>query len=114
MINQVKQFFIKFKLINSLSKLISVLFQRIQSLYGVTEIACWFIRIIVNVIELILIQSLYSMWKDEELVEKRMRDLAIAAAIPIQTDTLGALNSHMYQNNGYEQSLEQLESDQRR
>lgn len=60
-------------------------------------------------IELILIQSLYSIWKDEELVEKRMRDLAIAASMPIQAE-----NSHMYQNNGYEQSLEHLETDLRR
>lgn len=54
------------------------------------------------------------MWKDEEVVEKRIRDLAISASIAIPTETLTQLNSHLYQNNGYEQSLEQIESDMRR
>lgn len=92
----------------------NIFFQRIQTLYGITELACWFIRIVVNVIELVSIQSVYSMWKDEEIVEKRMRDLAVAAAIPIPPETMAPLNSHIYQNNGYEHSVEQIESDLRR
>ncbi|KAJ8963318.1 hypothetical protein NQ318_018787 [Aromia moschata] len=82
---------------------------RIESLYGVTELACWLIRILVNVIELVLIQSLYTMWKDEELVDKRLRDLNMAI-LPIPAENLPPLNSQYYQNNGYDHSADQINS----
>ncbi|XP_018569966.1 uncharacterized protein LOC108909969 isoform X2 [Anoplophora glabripennis] len=85
----------------------SIQYWRIESLYGVTELACWLIRIVVNVIEIILIQSLYTMWKDEELVNKRLRDLTMAA-VPISRENLPPLNSQYYQNNGYDHSVEQI------
>lgn len=89
------------------------LFQRIESLYGVTELACWLIRIIINVIEIILIQSLYTMWKDEELLDKRLRDLTLSA-IPVPSENMAPLHSQFYQNNGYEHSLEHLNTNLRR
>ncbi|KAJ8976312.1 hypothetical protein NQ317_010266 [Molorchus minor] len=85
------------------------LFQRIESLYGVTELACWLIRIIISVIELVLIQSLYTMWKDEELVGKRLRDLNMAI-LPIPAESMPPLNSQYYQNNGYDHSTEHIDS----
>lgn len=81
--------------------------QRIESLYGITELACWLARIIANVVEVIIVQSLYSTWKDEEIVNKRLRDLNMTA-IPIPRENLGPLNSQFYQNNAYENSLDQL------
>lgn len=90
------------------------LFQRIETLYGVTELASWLIRIIVNVVELMLIQSLYTSWKDEELVMKRLRDLS-ATAIPIPRDTLHPLNTHQfYQNNAYDHSMDQITNELQR
>jgi hypothetical protein len=83
------------------------LFQRIETLYGVTELASWLVRILANVIQLILIQSLYTSWKDEELVEKRLQDLNMTA-IPIPRESLQSLNSQYYQNNAYDNSSEEL------
>lgn len=82
-------------------------FQRIDTLYGITELACWLARIIANVVEIIIVQSLYSTWKDEELVSERLRDLTMTA-IPIPRESLSPLNSQFYQNNAYEHSMEQL------
>ena len=56
-------------------------------------------------IQLILIQSLYTSWKDEEVVEKRLRDLNMTA-IPIPRESLPQLNSQYYQNNAYDNSEE--------
>ncbi|RZC41651.1 uncharacterized protein BDFB_010598, partial [Asbolus verrucosus] len=85
----------------------SIQYWRIETLYGVTELASWLVRIIVNVVQLILIQSLYTSWKDEEIVEKRLRDLNMAA-IPIPRESLPPLNSQYYQNNAYDNSLEEM------
>lgn len=91
----------------------SIQYWRIESLYGITELACWLIRIVVNVIQLILIQSLYTLWKDEELVIKRLRDLNMTA-ISIPRDNLPPLNSQFYQNNGYEHSMDNLNTNLKR
>ncbi|XP_068894160.1 uncharacterized protein Rcd6 isoform X2 [Tenebrio molitor] len=85
----------------------SIQYWRIETLYGVTELASWLVRILVNVIQLILIQSLYTSWKDEELVEKRLQDLNMTA-IPIPRESLQSLNSQYYQNNAYDNSSEEL------
>lgn len=76
-------------------------------MYGITELACWLARIIANVVEVIIVQSLYSTWKDEEVVNKRLRDLNMTA-ITIPRENLSPLNSQFYQNNAYENSLDQL------
>lgn len=47
------------------------------------------------------------MWKDEELVNKRLRDLNMAP-MPIARENLPPLNSQYYQNNGYDHSVEQI------
>lgn len=83
------------------------MFQRIDTLYGITELVCWLARIIANVMEVIIVQSLYSTWKDEELVNERLRDLTMTA-IPIPRESLNPLNSQFYQNNAYEHSMEHL------
>ncbi|XP_008192713.2 uncharacterized protein Rcd6 isoform X1 [Tribolium castaneum] len=83
----------------------SIQYWRIETLYGVTELASWLVRIVVNVIQLILIQSLYTTWKDEEIVEKRLRDFTMAP-IPIPRESLASLNSQFYQNNAYDNSEE--------
>lgn len=89
------------------SKLNNHFFQRIETLYGVTELASWLFRIVTNVIQIILVQSLYTMWKDEELLEKRLRDLNMSA-LSIPRDALPPLNSQYYQNNAYDTSLEEI------
>ncbi|VEN41584.1 unnamed protein product [Callosobruchus maculatus] len=85
----------------------SIQYWRIENLYGMTELACWLVRIFVNVIEVVLVQSVYTIWKDEELVSKRFRELNMAA-IAIQGEEIPPLNSQFYQNNGYEHSIENL------
>lgn len=60
-----------------------------------------------NVVEIIIVQSLYSAWKEEELVNERLRDLTMTA-IPIPRESLSPLNSQFYQNNAYEHSIEHL------
>ncbi|XP_019865222.1 uncharacterized protein LOC109594441 [Aethina tumida] len=91
----------------------SIQYWRLETIYGITELSCWLIRIVVNVIELILIQSLYTMWKDEEMVVKRLRDLNMTA-IPIPSENLAPLNSQYYQNNGYEHSMDHLNTNLKR
>ncbi|XP_028139777.1 uncharacterized protein LOC114333973 isoform X1 [Diabrotica virgifera virgifera] len=85
----------------------SIQYWRIESLYGVTELTCWLIRILINVIEIILIHSLHAMWKEEELLHKRIRDLNMVA-ISLPGENLSPLNSQFYQNNAYELSTEHL------
>ncbi|KAL3285662.1 hypothetical protein HHI36_000194 [Cryptolaemus montrouzieri] len=87
----------------------SVQYWRVESIYGLTELICWFVRIMVNVVQLVLIQSLYTMWKDEELIMKRLRGLNVHA-VPVQMERTPTLNSQYYQNNAYAQSMESLNS----
>lgn len=86
-------------------------FQRIESQYGITELVCWFARILANVIEIIIVQSLYSIWKEEELVAKRLRDLNVMIPIP-RDASLNSLHNPVpvYQNNAFEGSVEHLNS----
>lgn len=89
-------------------KVNNFLLQRIQTMYGMTELACWLARILANVVGLLIVHSLYALWKEESLVEKRLRDLSMAA-VTIPTDpSLTSLGSHYYQNNAFESSLEHL------
>lgn len=83
------------------------MFQRIDSLYGITELACWSARLIATVVEVIIVQSLYASWKDEELVNKRLRDLTMTG-ITIPREAVSPLNSQYYHNNAYENSVEHL------
>lgn len=71
-----------------------------------TELACWVARIVTNVIAIVIVQSLYSIWKEEELVTKRLQDLSMATVqIPRDASTL---NSQYYQNNAYHDSMDHL------
>lgn len=74
-------------------------FQGVAHIYGITELTCWLLRIIVNLIQIVLIQSLYSLWKDEDLLEKRMQTLG---GIGINGENCPSLHSQYYQNNGFE------------
>ncbi|KAF2901131.1 hypothetical protein ILUMI_05050, partial [Ignelater luminosus] len=89
----------------------SVQFWRIESQYGITELVCWFARILANVIEIIIVQSLYSIWKEEELVAQRLRDLNVMIPIP-RDASLNSLHNPVpvYQNNAFEGSVEHLNS----
>ncbi|XP_050296837.1 uncharacterized protein LOC126736502 [Anthonomus grandis grandis] len=79
-------------------------------IYGKTELSCWLFRILVNVVQLILIQSLYSIWKDEELMEKRIQELTEVAI----GENGSPLNSQYYQNNGYDDSMDQIDGNLKR
>ncbi|KAK4884098.1 hypothetical protein RN001_000369 [Aquatica leii] len=93
----------------------SIQYWRIESQYGITELVCWFARILANVIEIIIIQSLYSMWKEEELVAKRLRDLNVMIPIPRDTSLNTLHNSiPVYQNNAFEGSIENLSTSLKR
>ncbi|KAF7274100.1 reduction in Cnn dots 6 [Rhynchophorus ferrugineus] len=74
-------------------------------IYGMTELSCWLIRIVINVVQIVLIQSLYTIWKEEDIVDKRMRDMSAGSAMG---EPVPILNSQYYQNNGYDGSLDQL------
>lgn len=60
---------------------------------------------IANVVEVIIVQSLYSTWKDEEVVNKRLRDLTLAP-VPVPGESIGP--HQFYQNNAFEGSVEHL------
>ncbi|KAB0792135.1 hypothetical protein PPYR_14096 [Photinus pyralis] len=94
----------------------SIQYWRIESQYGITELVCWFARILANVIEIIIIQSLYSIWKEEELVTKRLRDLNVMIPIPRETSLNSVVHNSIpaYQNNAFEGSIEQLNSNIKR
>lgn len=86
----------------------SIQFWRIETLYGMTELACWLARILANVLALVVVHSLHSLWKEEDLVSKRLQDLSLTAVtIPGET-SLNSLNSQYYQNNAFENSMEHL------
>ncbi|XP_018322921.1 uncharacterized protein LOC108735459 [Agrilus planipennis] len=85
---------------------------RVGSLYGLTELTCWFARIISNVVEFILVQSLYSTWKQEELINKRLRDLH-STVVPLPRDSslnLSTLGTVAYHNNGFDGSMDRIGS----
>lgn len=67
-----------------------------------TELACWSARITATVIGLVIIQSLYSSWKEEEMVAKRLRELNMSA-MSIPRDP-----SQYYQNNAFESSMDDI------
>lgn len=94
----------------------SIQYWRIESQYGITELVCWFARILANVIEIIIIQSLYSIWKEEELVTKRLRDLNVMIPIPRETSLNSVVHNSIpaYQNNAFEGSIEHLNSNIKR
>ncbi|KAF5270871.1 hypothetical protein FQA39_LY08316 [Lamprigera yunnana] len=93
----------------------SIQYWRIESQYGITELLCWFARILINVIEIIMVQSLYSIWKEEELVAKRLRDLNVMIPIPRDASLNSMHNSiPAYQNNGFEGSIENLSNNFKR
>lgn len=73
-----------------------------------TELACWVARIVTNVIAIVVVQSLYSIWKEEELVNKRLHDLSIVTAQLPRECSMNSLNSQYYQNNAFNGSLDQL------
>lgn len=73
-----------------------------------TELACWLARILANVVGLLIVHSLYVLWKDEDSVEKRLRDLSMTAVTIPSDASLNPLGSQYYQNNAFESSLEQL------
>ncbi|CAG9862209.1 unnamed protein product [Phyllotreta striolata] len=86
----------------------SIQYWRIESMLGVTELSCWLIRIVVNLVEIILIHSLHSAWKHEQLVHKRLRDLNLMN-VAVPAENAPPLNSQYYHNNGYEHSMEHIE-----
>ncbi|ERL85068.1 uncharacterized protein LOC109542578 isoform X1 [Dendroctonus ponderosae] len=71
----------------------------VAHIYGITELTCWLLRIIVNLIQIVLIQSLYSLWKDDDLMVKRMQTLG---GMGMNGENGSTLNSQYYQNNGFE------------
>lgn len=79
-------------------------------MYGITELTCWLARILANVIEIVLVQSLYTSWKEEEIVSKRLRDLSLqAVTIPAETAAYHQNGGPFYQNNAFNTSMEQLQ-----
>lgn len=85
--------------------------QGIGHIYGVTELTCWLLRILVNVIQLVLIQSLYTIWKNEDLMDKRLQELT---GVSIGPEGASPINSQYYQNNGYDVSVDQLDGSLKR
>lgn len=77
-------------------------------MYGMTELACWLARILANMVGLLVVHSLFTLWKEEDLVEKRLRDLSMTAVTIPGDASLNSLGSHYYQNNAFESSIEQL------
>ncbi|KRT85337.1 hypothetical protein AMK59_375, partial [Oryctes borbonicus] len=86
----------------------SIQYWRIETMYGMTELACWLARILANVVGFLIVHSLFSLWKEEDLVEKRLHDLSMTTVTIPRETSLNSLGSHYYQNNAFESSLEQL------
>ncbi|KAK9730112.1 hypothetical protein QE152_g15461 [Popillia japonica] len=86
----------------------SIQYWRIETMYGMTELACWLARILANMVGLLVVHSLFTLWKEEDLVEKRLRDLSMTAVTIPGDASLNSLGSHYYQNNAFESSIEQL------
>lgn len=90
----------------------SIHYWKVRSLYGLTELTCWVCRAVVNVAGMICVQSLYSTWREEKQVLRRLRDLNMASVLPPRRGSL-ASNGHVknglaYQNVGFSASTNQL------
>lgn len=88
----------------------SVQYWRIESFYGITELSCWLTRILVNVVQLILVQSLYSTWKDEEIIVSRLAHINGGIRSGSVINGSIAPENLYYQNNAFTQSIENLSS----
>uniref|UniRef100_A0A1B6ILV3 Uncharacterized protein n=1 Tax=Homalodisca liturata TaxID=320908 RepID=A0A1B6ILV3_9HEMI len=73
----------------------SIHYWNIRSLYGLMELTCWICRAIVNVSGMICVQSLYSNWREEKEVLRRLRDLNMTRVIPNRRNSVSS------QGNGY-------------
>uniref|UniRef100_A0A1B6MBI8 Uncharacterized protein n=1 Tax=Graphocephala atropunctata TaxID=36148 RepID=A0A1B6MBI8_9HEMI len=76
----------------------SIHYWKIRSLYGLMELTCWICRAIVNVSGIICVQSLYSNWREEKEVIRRLRDLNMTRVIPNRRNSVSS------QGNGYSKS----------
>ncbi|XP_067000823.2 uncharacterized protein Rcd6 [Anabrus simplex] len=59
----------------------SLHFWEIKSLYGRMELAYWICRVLCNIAGVVCVQSLYSTWKEEKLVMRRLQDLNMTPVI---------------------------------
>uniref|UniRef100_A0A1B6DAB0 Uncharacterized protein n=1 Tax=Clastoptera arizonana TaxID=38151 RepID=A0A1B6DAB0_9HEMI len=90
----------------------SIHYWKVRSLYGLTELTCWVCRAVVNVAGMICVQSLYSTWREEKQVLRRLRDLNTASTLPNRRNSVSG-NGHIknalaYQNSGFSGSCSQL------
>ncbi|XP_034235042.1 uncharacterized protein LOC117641656 [Thrips palmi] len=91
---------------------------RLQSLYGLTEITCWACRLFINVAGVVSVQSLYSSWREESEVMRRLRDLNMSSTMSngrrgSVASSNGVVPNHgmlglAYQNEGFVGSMSQL------
>ncbi|KAJ1520871.1 hypothetical protein ONE63_003956 [Megalurothrips usitatus] len=94
---------------------------RLQSLYGLTEITCWACRLLINVAGVVSVQSLYSSWREESEVMRRLRDLNMSSTMSTSNGRRGSVASSnggipahglalglAYQNEGFVGSMSQL------
>lgn len=59
-----------------------------------TELVCWLARVLANVFGVVIVQSLYSTWKEEEMVIKRLQHMNMTT----MARDAELANSHFHNN----------------
>ncbi|KAK7791175.1 hypothetical protein R5R35_005382 [Gryllus longicercus] len=89
----------------------SLHYWKVKSLYGLTELIYWSCRVICNIAGLICVQSLYSTWREEKLVLRRLQDLNMSNInrnMPSNGHLKNGSSTPGYQNGGFVASTGRL------
>lgn len=75
-------------------------FWQVKSLNGLTELICWACRLVCNIAGLLCVQSLYSTWKEEKLVLRRLQALNMASILVDSGSSATNITSNGHHKNG--------------
>lgn len=79
-------------------------FWQVKSLNGLTELICWACRLICNIAGLICVQSLYSTWKEEKVVLRRLQALNMASVLAESGSSASNIATNGHPKNGIVQA----------
>ncbi|PSN34901.1 hypothetical protein C0J52_16511, partial [Blattella germanica] len=72
----------------------------VTSINGLTELICWACRLICNIAGLVCVQSLYSTWKEEKIVLRRLQALNMASILAEGSSNPAVLAGNGHPKNG--------------
>ncbi|XP_069684896.1 uncharacterized protein Rcd6 [Periplaneta americana] len=79
-------------------------FWQVKSLNGLTELICWVCRLVCNIAGLLCVQSLYSTWKEEKIVLRRLQALNMASILTENGSSSTSIAGNGHSKNGIVQA----------